>query len=172
MMISVGNVLTEIQSVTCDRYLCFNLGKEEYAIPLLAVKEVIAIPDITPVPRTPKDFLGIINFRGQVISVIDLRSRLFIQPVESSENAIIICDLKPNSIGVVVDSINQVITPSANSISEKPDIQGQTNTDYISGIYREKDQFVVLLDISRALNRGDQSQAASAPVSLGQAKVA
>lgn len=139
-----------------NRYLCFTLGKEEFAIPLLSVREVIAIPDITPVPQTPPHFLGIMNLRGQIISVMDLRAKLNIKPSEKSETAVIICDIIPNAIGVIVDSINSVINPSATEISEKPEIQSSKNTDYIQSIYRDKDRLVLLLDISRTLNAGDQ----------------
>ncbi len=138
-----------------DRYLCFALGREEYAVPLLSVKEVIALPDITSVPQTPPYFLGIMNLRGQVISVIDLRAKLTIKPLNSAETAVIICDLKPNSVGVVVDSINSVINPSKDQISEKPEIQSQKNTDYIQAVYREKGRLILLLDISKTLSLGD-----------------
>lgn len=135
-----------------DRYLSFSLGTEDYALPLLSVREVIAIPEITPVPQSSSYFLGIMNLRGQVISVIDLRSKLSIKPSTSTESAIIICDLQPNSLGVVVDSINSVINANPNQISEKPEIHSQKNTDYIQNVYRDKDKLIVLLDISKVLN--------------------
>jgi purine-binding chemotaxis protein CheW len=139
-----------------DRYLCFTLGVEEYAIPLLSVKEVIAMPDITAVPQTPAHFLGIMNLRGQIISVMDLRVKLSIKPLESAEIAVIICDLHPNSIGIVVDSINSVISPTADQISTKPEIQSSHNTEYIRAVYREKDKIILLLDISKTLSQKDQ----------------
>src|SRR4051812_41249332 len=94
-----------------NRFLSFSLGNEEYGVPLLAVKEVIAMPEITPIPYTPSYFLGIMNLRGQVISVMDLRQKLGVKPSQSSETAVIICDLNSLSIGVVVDSINSVLNP-------------------------------------------------------------
>lgn len=141
-----------------DRYLCFSLGSEDYAIPLLSVREVIAIPEITPVPQAASHFLGIMNLRGQVISVIDLRTKLSIKPSNTQESAIIICDLNPNSMGVVVDSINCVINPGVDQISEKPEVQSQKNTDYIQGVYREKDKLIILLDISKVLNVGEHKE--------------
>lgn len=141
-----------------NRYLCFSLGTEEYAIPLLTVREVIAIPEITPVPHSVQSFLGIMNLRGQVISVVDLRTKLSIKPMISEENAIIICDLNPNSIGVVVDSINCVVHPSPDQITDKPEIQSQKNTEYIQGVYREKNKLIVLLEISRVLSHVEQDR--------------
>lgn len=155
-----------------NRYLCFSLGTEEYAIALLSVREVIAIPDITPVPQSAPYFLGIMNLRGQVISVIDLRTKLSIKPADSAESAIIICDLNPNSIGVVVDSINCVINPAPDQISERPEIQSQKNTDYIQAICREKDRLIVLLDISKTLSVGDHRAVARAVSEHQNPKVA
>lgn len=152
-----------------NRYLCFSLGNEEYAIPLLSVREVIALPEITPVPQSASYFLGIMNLRGQVISVIDLRNKLSIKPSEAAETAVIICDLNPNSIGVVVDSINCVINPAPDTISEKPEIQSQKNTDYIQAVYREKDKLILLLDISKTLSAGDHQAIARAAAQKSKA---
>jgi purine-binding chemotaxis protein CheW len=138
------------------RYLSFSLGTEEYALPLLSVKEVIAVPEITPIPFTPPHFLGIMNLRGQVISVIDLRQKLGIKPKASAETAIIICDLDPLSLGVVVDAINSVLSPNESELSEKPEIQSTRNTDYITGVYRKDEQLVVFLNIAKTLNIEDQ----------------
>jgi purine-binding chemotaxis protein CheW len=148
--------MSEIQETSGARYLSFSLGNEEYAMPLLSVKEVIGVPDITPIPFTPPHFLGIMNLRGQVISVIDLRHKLGIKPENSSETAIIICDLGTTSLGVVVDSINSVLTPAAENLSGKPDIQSSKNTDYITGVYRKDKQLVIFLDIAKSLSFEDQ----------------
>lgn len=139
-----------------NRYLSFSLGKEEYAIPLLSVKEVIAMPEITHVPHTPPHFLGIMNLRGQVISIIDLRGKLGIKPLNSTETAVIICDLNPMSIGVVVDSINSVLSLKSELISAKPDIQGNKHHEYVTGIYRKDNHLVLLLDLAKTLDVQDQ----------------
>lgn len=147
-----------------ERYLCFSLGEETFAIPLLSVREVIAVPEITRVPQTPPHFMGIMNLRGQVISVIDLRNKLSIKPKANAETAIIICDLGDNSVGVVVDSINSVLHPSPEEVTEKPEIQSQRNTDYIKGVYRMQNELVLLLDIAQALSLGDHQLLAKSSV--------
>lgn len=144
-----------------ERFLSFSLGEEEYAIPLLVVKEVIAVPEITPIPFTPPHFLGIMNLRGQVISIIDFRTKLGIKPHASAETAVIICDLSPLSLGVVVDSINSVISPKASELSDKPDVQSSRNTDYITGVYRHDNELVLLVDIAKALSVEDLQALAS-----------
>src|SRR5689334_6329228 len=86
------------------RYLAFSLCKEQYAIPLLQVKEVIGLTDTTPVPYMPNYFKGIMNLRGQIISVIDLRLKFRMTNVETGkQTAVVILDLGPLSIGIVVD---------------------------------------------------------------------
>ncbi len=152
-----------------SRYLSFRLGNEEYAVPLLAVKEVIAVPEITRVPATPPHFLGIMNLRGQVISVIDLRQKLGIKPQTTAETAVIICDLGQLSIGVVVDSINMVLAPTEADLSEKPEISSNRSTDYITHIYRKDKTMVLFLDIRKALNMEDHAAAAAANKTTSQA---
>jgi len=145
-----------------NRYLNFSLGTEEYAIPLLSVKEVIAVPEITPIPHTPTHFLGIMNLRGQVISVIDLRQKLNIKPKSTHETAIIICDINSICLGVVVDAINAVASPTEAELSDKPEIHSTRNTDYITGVYRRDKQLVLLLNIAKTLNVEDQRAIGSA----------
>lgn len=138
-----------------ERYLLFSLGKEDYAMPLLTVREVIAIPNVTPIPHSPSHFLGLMNLRGQVISVLDLRQKLGIKPNESGEESVIICDLAPLCLGVVVDSINSVLAPSEGSISDPPDSKVARNVDYLTGVCRNGDKLVLLVDIAKALSVED-----------------
>lgn len=81
------------------RYLCFNLGHEEFAIPLLSIKEVIGMPDVTPIPQSPPHFLGIMNLRGQVISILDLRQKLTIKPSNVEDPSVMILDLPNYKLG-------------------------------------------------------------------------
>jgi purine-binding chemotaxis protein CheW len=140
-----------------ERFLSFSLGSEEYAVPLLAVREVIALPEFTPVPYTPSYFLGIMNLRGQVISIMDLRQKLGIKPGVDTETAVIICDLNGASIGVVVDSVNTVLNPDSADVSDKPEIQSNRPTDYITGVYRKDKKLILFLDLSRSLSLEDHA---------------
>lgn len=152
------NTANETKSTGAEaRHLSFTLGQEEYAIPLLSVKEVIAPPDITPVPHTPTYFLGIMNLRGQVISVIDLRIKLGIKVKEVSETAIIICDLGTMCLGVMVDSINSVLNPKPQDVSDRPEIHSSKNTEYITSVYRKDNHLVLFLDIAKSLDLVDRA---------------
>lgn len=147
---------------TGNRYLSFNLGDEEYAIPLLSVREVIAVPEVTPIPFSAPHFLGIMNLRGQVISIIDLRKKLGIKGNPAAETAVIICDLNPLCLGVVVDSINSVLAPQTSEISDRPEIQSNKPTDYITHIYKKDKKLVLFLDIHKTLSVEDQQALARA----------
>ncbi|MFN8369272.1 MAG: chemotaxis protein CheW [Bacteriovoracaceae bacterium] len=138
---------------TNERYLQFSLGKETYAIQLLAVKEVIPPPDTTPLPNSPSYYIGIMNLRGQIISIIDLRKKLNIVPQkEHLEEAVIIVQVGTVGIGLIVDSINKVLNIASNSISEVPEVSSQVNAKYIEGVYQEEKNLTILLDIESILN--------------------
>ena len=140
-----------------ERFLGFSLGEEEYGIPLLSVREVIGIPEITPVPQSPKHFLGIMNLRGQVISIIDLRLKLGIQAKKGTETAVVICDIGGSYLGIVVDSVNQVHSPEPEKISERPEVQNSKVSQFITGVYRYEKRLVLLLDIAKTLDMTDQN---------------
>ncbi len=135
---------------TIERYLCFSLGSEGYAIPLLTVKEVIALPEVTPVPNTPSHFLGIMNLRGQVISIIDLRAKMGIKASPTSETAVVICDLNNLSLGIVVDAINSVLHPKADEVAERPNLSGNKAAEYVTAVYHHGgDKMLLFLDLNK-----------------------
>ena len=149
--------------IDSDRYLCFNLENEEFAIPLLSVKEVMGVPELTRIPQTPAHFLGITNLRGSVISVMDLRAKLGLKPQVNSETTVVILDLGTYFLGVVVDSVNSVLSIKKEDISEKPVIASQKATDYITGVFRKQNSLVALLDVAKALSVEDHSALSRVP---------
>lgn len=140
-----------------NRFLGFSLGEEKFGIPLLTVREVIAIPEVTPVPQTPKHFLGIINLRGQVISIIDLRQKLTITPKTGAENAVIIFDINGVSVGGVVDTVTQVYSPKEEDLTEKMELEKTKAAAFISHVYRHNEELILFLDVSKILDVQDQN---------------
>ncbi|RZA08570.1 MAG: purine-binding chemotaxis protein CheW [Proteobacteria bacterium] len=131
-----------------DRYLCFSLGDESFALPLLNVREVLAQPEIVPVPHTPSYFQGLMNLRGQVVSVMDLRLKLGVKPrLDSSECVVIICALEGFVVGITVDAVNSVVAPKEEELSSEAG-----HRDYLAGVYRHGQELVLLLDVARALS--------------------
>jgi len=139
------------------RWLEFRLGTGEYAIPLLKVREVISIPDTTPIPRAPEHFLGLMNLRGQVISVIDLRKKLKLPLTKdrSSEEAVIIVGISGVHVGVVVDAITRVIAFSDSQIDDVPASGSQVNAEFIQGIFQKETSLVILMNIGKILDVQD-----------------
>ncbi len=138
-----------------SRFIEFSLGAEDYAIPLLMVREVISVPETTPIPKSPPHFLGIMNLRGQVISVVDLRIKLQVEARAIREEAVIIVDIGGMNIGVVVDSINKVLAFSSEDVSEMPEIEHQVNSHFIFGVYKKERSLTVLIDIAKVLDYKD-----------------
>lgn len=140
-----------------NRYLEFNLGEERFAVPLLTVKEVIAVPETTKVPFTPDYFLGVMNLRGQVLSVIDLRRRMGITPrADTAETAVIITDLGFTHLGVVVDSINRVLAVEGNDFAPPPEIEKNSKTVFVTGCYKSDKNLVLFLDVNKILDRDEK----------------
>ncbi len=142
-------------STELNRFIEFSLGRENYAIPLLMVKEVITFPETTPIPKSPPHFLGIMNLRGHVISIVDLRKKLKIEVRRDNEEAVIIVDIGGMNIGIVVDSINKVLAFSSDDVSEMPEVENQLNTKYIIGVYNKENSLIVILDIAKVLDVED-----------------
>lgn len=135
------------------RYLQFKLGEENYGMELLKVKEVIPVPDTTPLPNCPSYYTGIMNLRGQIISIIDLRKKLSINTKhENAEEAVIIVEIEGIGIGVVVDYIGKVLNLSSHDIAEVPEVSKQINAKYIQGVYKDGESLNIFLDISSILN--------------------
>jgi purine-binding chemotaxis protein CheW len=144
-------------AINLNRYLEFCIGSQDYAIPLLMVREVISVPETTPIPKAPPHFVGIMNLRGQVISVVDMRKKLKIVAKAEKEEAVIIVDIGGLNIGVVVDSINKVLAFSQDEVCEMPEVDQQINTQYIIGVFKKESSLTVLLDIAKVLDLHDMS---------------
>lgn len=145
-----------------NRFLCFSLGTDEFAIPLLSVKEVIGMPELTPIPQSPSHYLGMMNLRGQVISVIDLRVKLGVKSTKNAETSVVIIDLGENSMGVVVDSVNSVLSPAVDQLSPPPDLAKTPASEFVQSVYRRDDKLVLILDIFKILSREDRNHSARA----------
>jgi purine-binding chemotaxis protein CheW len=145
------------------RYLCFNLGKEEFALPLLTVKEVIGMPDLTPIPQMPPHFLGMMNLRGNVITVLDLRNKMGIKPQLSEEQTVIILELGHLHLGCVVDCVNSVMNLTDDQILEKPHMENTKTSQSIIGVIKKSESLILLIDVAKALSIDDKSFIKASP---------
>jgi purine-binding chemotaxis protein CheW len=139
------------------KWLEFRVGNEDFAVPLLLVREVISIPDTTPIPRSPDHFVGLMNLRGKVISIVDLRKKLKlpVPPKATKEEVVIIVDLGGLSLGVLVDAINRVLAFPDEEISKVPELQLQISAEFIHGVYQKEHSLTVLVDMGKILDVAD-----------------
>jgi purine-binding chemotaxis protein CheW len=142
-------------------FLQFDLGRESYGVKLLSVKEVITVPEVTPLPNGPSSFQGIMNLRGQIISIVDLRKKLGIKSKENiEEEAVVIVDFDGVSIGLIVDSINKVLCFNLTELVEIPEVQSQVNSKFIQGVHRGDDKLTLVLDLAKIFNLEELQQMA------------
>jgi len=145
------------------KYMTFKLAEEEYGLEILKVRDVIALMDITRVPRTEDYIRGVINLRGKVIAVVDLRLKFGMEPTELSDQTVIIVVQfargdKENTMGILVDEVLEVLDIRADQIEPPPDFGGGgLNTDFILGVGKADGRVIFLLDIGKVLGSGSAS---------------
>jgi len=144
------------------KYLTFSLGSEEYGIGILKVKEIIGMMRITPVPQTPDFVKGVINLRGKVIPVIDLRLRFGMDENGYTERTcIVVVEIGGSGakmhIGVVVDSVSEVLNIKGADIEDTPSFGSNLETDYVLGMAKTGGGVKILLDIDCILNNSELS---------------
>ncbi len=142
------------------KYLTFSLAGEEYGIGILKVKEIIGMMPITAVPRAPGQIKGVINLRGKVIPVVDLRLKFGLEPMAYTERTcIIVVEITLGAgkifMGIVVDSVSEVLNIHAADVESAPDFGSKLDTGYILGMAKSGQGVKVLLDIDRVLGSTD-----------------
>jgi purine-binding chemotaxis protein CheW len=141
-------------------YLSFNIGNELFAINVLKVLEVLQKQAISPVPKAPDYILGIINFRGDVVPVFNTRLKFNLKSHgENDKFAVVVLEMIKNDetyrIGATVDKVKDVITISDNEISPVPPMTSSFDTEFLSGIVRRDDQFILLIDVDRVFIKSE-----------------
>lgn len=145
-----------------NKYLTFTLAGEEYGLEILRVREINGLMDITPVPRMPDFVRGVINLRGKVIPVMDLRLKFDMERAEDTkETCIIVVDLDDLFMGIVVDRVSEVLDIFDSEIDETPAFGVQVDTDFILGMGKTKGKVIILLDIKKVLGTGELSSIAA-----------
>lgn len=149
--------ITKRKTLTGSRFLSFVLNEEEYCIEILKIKEIMGMTSITSIPQTPDFIKGVINLRGQIIPIIDLRLKFGIQYKEYTDRTcIVVVELDYNQeitlMGIVVDSIQEVINLPEDKISKVPYINAKIKSEYIEGIAESGDTIKIVLDITKVIS--------------------
>ena len=142
------------------KYLTFSLGAEEFGLEILKVREIIGYIEVTAVPQTPHHVRGVINLRGQVIPVVDLRAKFGMETAEVTEQScIIVVEIvqgnRTCSMGIIVDRVQEVLDIVGDSIEDAPQFGASVNTDFILGMGKVGNSVKILLDIDKVLAGDD-----------------
>ncbi|HCR13261.1 MULTISPECIES: chemotaxis protein CheW [Solidesulfovibrio] len=131
----------------------FSIGEEEFGVDILSVQEIIRMMDITKVPRAPEFVEGVINLRGKVIPIIDLRRRFGLSTRDHDKHTrIIVIEINNMIVGFVVDSVSEVLRIPASTVEPPPPVVSGLESEYISGVGKLEDRLLILLDLNKLLS--------------------
>lgn len=149
------------------KYLTFSLAGEEYGLAILRVREIIGLMDITAIPQAPPEVKGVINLRGKVIPVIDLRLKFGLPAAEYTDQTCIIVTDVGFLVGVIVDTVQEVLDIDSGQIDPPPPLGAAVNTSFVLGMGKVRDDVKILLDIEEVLGARALAELAGAPQPAG-----
>jgi purine-binding chemotaxis protein CheW len=134
----------------------FRIGRETFGLPIAMVREIVRVPEITSVPNAPDYIEGVINLRGRIIPVVDLRKRFGEKVIEKSKrNRIVVVELESRAIGLIVNSASEVIKIPPSDIEAPHSVFQEGELNYITGVGKFRGRLVMMLDLSKILQRGE-----------------
>jgi purine-binding chemotaxis protein CheW len=146
----------------------FRIGRETFGLPIAIVREIVRVPDITSVPNAPEYIEGVINLRGRIIPVVDLRKRFGEKVIESSKkNRIVVVELDSRGIGLIVNSASEVLKIPPSEIEPPHTVFQEGELNYITGVGKLRGRLVMLLDLSGELRRLEDAADSAAAVTIG-----
>lgn len=132
------------------------IGRETFGVPIALVREIVRVPQITAVPNAPEYVEGVINLRGKIISVIDLRKRFGERNLENSKkNRIVVVELESRTVGLIVNSASEVLKIPPSEIEPPGAVFPEGEIDYVTGVGKLAGRLVILLDLNRILKNGE-----------------
>ena len=147
---------------TIVQWVTFHLENEKYGIKVMQVQEVLRMTEIAPVPGAPHYVLGIINLRGNVVTVIDTRRRFGLNDVENDdETRIVIVESNNNVVGILVDSVAEVVDLKVSEIETAPHVGNDESSKYIQGVSSRGDELLILVDVNKLLSDEEWQEVAS-----------
>lgn len=136
----------------------FTLGNEEYAVDILKVQEINRMKEITRVPNSPDYVEGVINLRGKVIPVVSLRKKFGLDEIENDDRSrIMIMDIQGITMGLIVDSVSEVLRIPASTVEPTPPMASNISTEFIKGIAKMEDRLIILLDMDRLIGKQEEA---------------
>lgn len=143
-------------SNTTNEFLTFTLGKEEYGMDILKVQEIRGYDAVTTIARAPEFIKGVINLRGAIVPIIDMRIKFNLGKADYDQfTVVIIINVSKRVIGIVVDSVSDVITLTAEQVKPAPDFAAHLDTGYITGLGTVDERMLILMDIEKLMSGSD-----------------
>ena len=144
------------------QWVTYRLDEETYGINVMQVQEVLRYTEIAPVPGAPDYVLGIINLRGNVVTVIDTRSRFGLPPTETTDNSrIVIIESDEQVVGILVDSVAEVVYLRSSEIDSAPNVGTEESTKFIQGVSNQKGELLILVDLNKLLSDDEWDEMSS-----------
>lgn len=134
----------------------FRIGRETFGVPIALVHEIVRLPDITAVPDAPDYVEGVINLRGKIISVIDLRKRFGeLEITRNKKNRILVTEVDGKLVGLIVDAASEVMKIPESQVEPPPTVYEQGELNYVTGVGKLRDRLVILIDLSKVMQKGE-----------------
>lgn len=158
MIASRTDMTEQIADAPAGEYLIFILGNEEYGVEILKVQEIRSYDTVTRIANTPEFIKGVINLRGNIVPIVDLRLRFNVGKVEYNQfTVVIILNLSGRIMGIVVDGVSDVITLQASQVRPVPDLVAMIDTKYLLGLGTVENRMLILVDIERLMTSQDMA---------------
>lgn len=158
--------LSETQAsldATTEKYLVFQIGNESYGMPLLQVQEIRSFTPVTRMPNTPDYVLGVMNLRGNIIAVLDARTRFEIEPLPEEEaTVVIVAQVEGKTFGLRVDSVSDVVDVPLNQIQPPPPIASESTQKFLSGLVQMSERVLILLNLTEIFDLNALNQLTAA----------
>ena len=134
----------------------FRIGKETFGVPINLVHEIVRLPEITAVPDSPDYIEGVINLRGKIVSIVDLRKRFRETRIEASrKNRILVAEIEKKMVGLIVDAASEVIRLPESEIEAPPEVFQDSDVKYVTGVGKLNGRLVILIDLTKILQKGE-----------------
>jgi purine-binding chemotaxis protein CheW len=134
----------------------FRIGKETFGVPINLVHEIVRLPEITAVPDAPDYIEGVINLRGKIVSIVDLRKRFGESQIEASrKNRILVAEIDRKMVGLIVDAASEVIRLPETEIEAPPEVFQESEVKYVTGVGKLQGRLVILVDLTKILQKGE-----------------
>ncbi|MBI2683696.1 MAG: purine-binding chemotaxis protein CheW [Acidobacteriales bacterium] len=149
----------------------FRIGRETFGVPIDLVHEIVRVPEITPVPDSPDFIEGVINLRGKIISIVDLRKRFGEKQITANKkNRILVAEVQDKMVGLIVDAASEVLKLPDGQVDPPPNVFEESDVNYVTGVGKLSDRLIILVDLNKILQKGELrriSDAAAGTATLG-----